>query len=521
MPAYKWDAGASGYRDLQTGSLLVRDARPFSVAVIGDSLTAQSPGEAAMRSHLEGAGWAPWAIYWNAVSGRWLVAEDSTGQTTLTVIDQARSTLETEPLWVIGLGTNGRSQSDATTDSQLDQILNKLGAGAQVVWINLALMDPDDADVARRNARLNAMQARHPDKDITVADWKSFIHAQPNQSSLWNVNDGIHYSGTGSALRQEWVAQQAGAPGGQDPAHVDGWGLPTWRDEKATRLAYRNANPGLHDVDPAVWSVRPRSELGLTFDSAITTKENVTVEDDGLLVLSGTWLPDAPQPRTPTAGGPSILTHNTGYIDHRALGGGVNVPNPPWTRYGRWEMRAKVPTGANTRGTLAAFWLRNGSSGEIDIMESWGEGGTQAADYHNYVKGRSSFTTFQNTSTGAGKSFWRYEQELGIPQSDRVSDDYHTWVLEWTPEYLAIFRDGQQALHLTPSDTVTEGQQQVSASKYWTDPAYNSPWHLRINLHVGPSDSYWGVPDPDNREWTQDPLRYEIEHVRVWTLEDD
>lgn len=299
-----------------------------------------------------------------------------------------------------------------------------------------------------------------------------------------------------------------------DPADIPGFGLPTWRDESADRLAYKLANPTLHPINPAQWNVRTQANFGLTFDAAIPTAENVIVDAQGHMVQLGTWLP-TPQSRTPVGGGPSQLTHQTGYVDHRNYNSG-DVSRS--TRYGRWEIRAKVGSGLNTRGSLNAFWLRNGNTGEIDMMESWGYGGTMSADYIKYMKNRSTFTTFQNTTTAAGKTFYRIEQELGIPQSDPVSAAYHTTAFEWTPDYMAIFRDGLLVKRILPTDTVAESSGNVSASKYWTDPAYNSPWHLRVNLHVGPNASYWGLPDPANRQWTIDPIRYEIDYVRMWAL---
>ncbi|QTV80203.1 family 16 glycosylhydrolase [Microbacterium sp. NIBRBAC000506063] len=66
--------------------------------------------------------------------------------------------------------------------------------------------------------------------------------------------------------------------------------------------------------------------------------------------------------------GPREIWHKTGYLDQRSLRtGDVSVAQ----QYGRWEIRAKTPTGPQTYGSLAAFWLRNSQSGEIDIMEAW------------------------------------------------------------------------------------------------------------------------------------------------------
>jgi hypothetical protein len=38
---------------------------------------------------------------------------------------------------------------------------------------------------------------------------------------------------------------------------------------------------------------------------------------------------------------------------------------------------------------------------------------------------------------------------------------------------------------------------------------------MRINLHVGISEKYWGRPDPNNPQWTQN-VDYKIDYVRTW-----
>ena len=38
---------------------------------------------------------------------------------------------------------------------------------------------------------------------------------------------------------------------------------------------------------------------------------------------------------------------------------------------------------------------------------------------------------------------------------------------------------------------------------------------MRLNLHVGPSATYWGLPDPNNRSLTK-PLDFEVDYVRTW-----
>jgi hypothetical protein len=50
----------------------------------------------------------------------------------------------------------------------------------------------------------------------------------------------------------------------------------------------------------------------------------------------------------------------------------------------------------------------------------------------------------------------------------------------------------------------------------WDTDFFGSPLHIRMNLHVGPSPDYWGLPDPNNRQFTMEPFDYQIEYVRAW-----
>lgn len=279
------------------------------------------------------------------------------------------------------------------------------------------------------------------------------------------------------------------APGGGE---VPGWGAPAWRDE----FTYVDA-AGRPGVDPAKWNVRGRDDLGLLFDAAVVEREQVSV-DGGVLHIRGDWL-DRPAKRPSDQRGPTDLTHTTGYLDQRDLGSGdVSMSQ----KYGRWEIRAKTPTGPNTRGALAAFWLRNSQSGEIDIMEAWGQGGAMDPEYNRWVKDTAATTIHTETDGTGRKRIWRHHEQgaTAVPW-----DGFHTYAFELTPTYAATFVDGVEVMRATPA----------TYPDLW-DPAYfGSPLHMRLNLHIGPSEKYWGLPDPANRAATQG-LDFQVDYVRVW-----
>lgn len=278
-----------------------------------------------------------------------------------------------------------------------------------------------------------------------------------------------------------------------DSGAVDGWGAPTWRDE----FTYTNPTTGKPAVDPGKWNVRDRSDLGLLPDAAVPDKGQVTVDDKGIAHLKADWL-STPVIRPAGQAGPTELWHKTGYMDQRAQKAG-NMSYEQ--RYGRWEIRAKVPTGPKTYGSLAAFWLRNANSGEIDIMEAWGYN-EKAAPGGQRI-GTSTTTIHSQTSGGGNEKYFWTHSDFGA--SNTVYDGFHTFAFELTPSYAAIFVDGKKLATATPS----------THPNLWNEKYFGSPLHVRLNLHVGASAQYWGIPDPAHKDWTQN-LDYQVDYVRIW-----
>lgn len=321
---------------------------------------------------------------------------------------------------------------------------------------------------------------------------------------------GLTYIMTESGL----VAKGRGA-NDEDSGYIEGWGTPVWRDE----FDYRDPNTNLPAVDPAKWNVRSRSDLGLTFDAAEPNIGQVSVDENNILHLKANWL-DEPYARQ-SGTGAALITHKTGYIDHRVLGqGDVSFTQ----QYGRWEIRAKMPTGPQSYGALSAFWLRNSLSGEIDIVEAWGYNTTPTAK--SQMPGASTLTIHSHTTgssvPGYQKIAWRANELLNdytnmawsnISKNLPITpafNEFRTWAFEYTPTYMAGYYEGRRYMYTTPAQ-----------NPWLWDPAYfGAPFHLRVNLHVGPSETYYGLPDPAHREWTQDPMDYQIKYIRVYPYEE-
>lgn len=160
-------------------------------------------------------------------------------------------------------------------------------------------------------------------------------------------------------------------------------------------------------------------------------------------------------------------------------------------QYGIFEARLKLPKG---KGTWPAFWMmpvpgkgeraRWPRCGEIDIMEEVGfnpdyTSSSIHCESYNHVKGTQK--TAERLTPGA-------------------EDDFHTYRLEWTEDYIRTFVDGEV---LFTFDNDKQGN--VST---WP---FSKPFYLIFNLAWG---GMWGGAKGVDESAL--PARYEIDYVRVF-----
>ena len=159
-------------------------------------------------------------------------------------------------------------------------------------------------------------------------------------------------------------------------------------------------------------------------------------------------------------------------------------------KYGRFEIRAKVPTG---QGMWPAIWMlptdeKYGGwalSGEIDIMELNGA-------KPDHVLGTLHFgDQWPNNRSSSG----------GFTLSKgSFADDFHVFALEWEEGLMRWYVDGK--LYQTKSKW---------DSKAAPFPApFDQRFHLLLNLSVG--GNLVGAPN----EKTVFPQRFEVDYVRVY-----
>lgn len=110
-------------------------------------------------------------------------------------------------------------------------------------------------------------------------------------------------------------------------------------------------------------------------------------------------------------------------------------------QYGYLEIRAKVPY---KEGCWPSFWLRSHHATdkrenpefevELDVFEVFGSKNSLASNLHQQQYNGESFMT--NSSAINNEEIYTFKN------SSNLSNEYHTYGLEWEPERIAIYVDG-------------------------------------------------------------------------------
>jgi beta-glucanase (GH16 family) len=156
-------------------------------------------------------------------------------------------------------------------------------------------------------------------------------------------------------------------------------------------------------------------------------------------------------------------------------------------KFGRFEMRAKLPP---QDGTWPGYWLLpddDSYDGEIDILESYGGRVEQGGDVGDF--------TLHVPAAGPGP-----QKTCRIYPN--YSDDFHTYTFEWSATNMRVLYDGVQCANFTGvSDAGT------------SPPAFpatftTKPYHILLDLAV---QNWW--PPASNTVY---PMDMQVDYVRVW-----
>lgn len=157
-------------------------------------------------------------------------------------------------------------------------------------------------------------------------------------------------------------------------------------------------------------------------------------------------------------------------------------------RYGRFEARLKLP---RTQGLWPAFWMLGDggaqwpNNGEIDIMENIGR------------EPSNSYGTLHGPGYSAGEAV---SSRYTLPNGQQFADAFHTFTMDWEPNVVTWYVDGQQFARKTSADL---------GGDPWV---FNHPFFMIMNVAVG---GHWpGYPDGS----TVMPQTMSIDYVRVYEL---
>lgn len=166
--------------------------------------------------------------------------------------------------------------------------------------------------------------------------------------------------------------------------------------------------------------------------------------------------------------------------------------------YGRFEVRAKIPTGP---GAWPAIWLLgNGmewpSCGEIDIMEYYRIDGIPHI--------------LANACWGNDRHFDAIWNSKRTPYSHFTekdslwADKFHTWRMDWDETAIKIYLDDELLNSIPLSETIN------GSIGHGTNP-FKKPQYLLLNLAMGGDNG--GSFSPSDL-----PQQYLIDYVRVYRL---
>ncbi len=174
--------------------------------------------------------------------------------------------------------------------------------------------------------------------------------------------------------------------------------------------------------------------------------------------------------------------------------GRISTQNKETFTYGKFEVRAKVPSG---QGYLPAFWLMANDEniygqwprcGEIDAMEVMGQDPSKVYGTIHYGNPHAES---QGTCVTQGADF---------------AEDFHIFTCEWEPGKITWYVDGIKYHEESSWYSKTPGQGEL------TYPApFDQPFYIILNLAVG--GSWVGNPDETTSFENQ---TYEVDYVRVY-----
>ena len=284
--------------------------------------------------------------------------------------------------------------------------------------------------------------------------------------------------------------------GGLAPLDGAGWEL-VWSDEFDG-----------NELDRSKWAPEVSCWGGGNDERQCYTdrQQNITVED-GLLLLKARaerWTgPDRP---------PEIAENPNPLVTRNYTSGKVRTRGLHAWKYGRIEMRAKVPAG---QGIWPAFWMMPADdffgpwplSGEIDILEAINIGA--ACDECEGDVGEN--RTVSAVHYGARAPRNRHvAQRTPLPDLALPSDDFHVYSVEWGEGLIRFLVNDRVHFVVTPDQWDTASP----LARGNRNAPFDQPFYVMMNLAVGGA---W--PEREHEKGLAAdavPAQFAIDWVRVY-----
>lgn len=169
-------------------------------------------------------------------------------------------------------------------------------------------------------------------------------------------------------------------------------------------------------------------------------------------------------------------------------------------QYGRFEFRAKLPTGA---GYWPALWMMPensvyggwAASGEIDVMENIGTNPTNVFGTIHFGG------AYPNQAQSYGPSY-------NFLPGDSVTN-FHNYLLEWTTNAISWYIDGQ--LYETQTSWWSSSNPTNTSIQNPYPAPFNEPFYIIMNVAVG--GTLGKTPNP-----SAFPSQMEVDYVRLYNL---
>jgi beta-glucanase (GH16 family) len=209
--------------------------------------------------------------------------------------------------------------------------------------------------------------------------------------------------------------------------------------------------------------------------------DNATVKD-GLLVIEG---------RKERVANPNYQAGSSDWKTNRQYAEYTSTSMTTWNlqswQYGRFEMRARIPTSA---GMWPAWWTLGvsgewPSSGEIDIME--------------YYQGNVLANVACGTSTRWSAKWDSSTTSLSSLGGSTWTADFHVWRMDWDDQTIDLYLD-DKLLNSVPLASMLNAD--------GTSP-FKQKHYMLVNLAIGGANG----GDPSG---TTFPVKYEVDWIRVF-----